>query len=238
MELFAKLEVLCWLLPPSGLKNAILRRFGHRISTTAHIGPVLAFGVTRFEIGEHVRINPLNVIKDLSLVRLDDEVWINSWNWISAAPEFQLVSPEAGVLHIGRGGKVGSRNYLDCSGTIIIRPYGWVGGNRTFLQTHDVDLKNEQQKAGRIVIGHHSLVHSCSVLLMGAYLPDQSVLATNSTMLASTANEERRGVYAGSPATWQGETGGQWFERTGVVMTDHVIDGPIGLESDTPSVPG
>lgn len=221
----AKIQALFWLLPPSRLKNAILRRFGHVIADSASIGPILVMNVRRFEIGDNVRINPGNVFKALSLVRLDAGAWIASWNWISAAPEFQLIDPGAGTLHMQDSAKVGSRNYLDCSGTIIVRQHGWVGGNRTFLQTHEPDLENMRQTAGRIVIGHHSLVHSCSVLLKGAYLPDQSVLETNSTLLPAPKDvEPRRGVYGGSPAKWLGETSGKWFERTDVVITEHTVD--------------
>jgi len=197
---------------------------------------VLVLGATRFEIGDDVRINPFNVFKSMSLVRLDEEAWIASWNWFSAAPEFQQIDPLAGTLHMQRASKVGSRNYLDCSGTIIIREYAWVGGNKTFLQTHEPDLINERQTAGRIVIGHHSLVHSCCVLLKGAYLPDQSVLETSSTLLAG--DDRRRGVYAGSPAKWKGETRGRWFERTSPVIGDNIVEGRLGPQTENSALIG
>jgi acetyltransferase-like isoleucine patch superfamily enzyme len=231
-------QAVCWLLPPSRLKNSILRRFGHAVHANSRIGPVLVAGVARFEIAENARIAPFNVFKGLSLARLGEGAWVASWNWISAAPEFQTVDRQAGTLDMHRGAKIGSRNYLDCSGTIVIREFGWVGGNRTFLQTHEPDLEHHRQTAGRIVIGHHSLVNSCCVLLKGAYLPDQSVLETNSTMLASSAADQRRGVYAGSPAKWTGETHGEWFERVSLVMDELVIDGPLGVDSDNPAVAG
>lgn len=229
------LEVACWLLPASRRKNALLRHFGHRISESASIGPTIALGVGRFEVGDAVRVNTGNVFKGLSLVRLDQGAWIASWNWITAAPEFQAVDAFAGTLHMQRGSKVGSRNYLDCSGTIVIRSYGWVGGNRTYLQTHEPDLVNERQTAGRIVVGHHSLVHSCAVLLKGAVLPDKSVLETSSTLLAAV-DLPRRGIYSGSPARWIGDTEGDWFERTELVMTDPIIEGTMGPEGGPPTV--
>ncbi|MDT5008693.1 MAG: hypothetical protein QOH57_310 [Mycobacterium sp.] len=230
------LHILAWLLPRSSLKNSLLRRFGHEISKTASIGPTLVFGAGRFSIGDGARINPFNIFKSLSLVRLDAEAVIASWNWISAAPEFQLIDSQAGTLHMQRASKIGSRNYLDCSGTIIVCEYAWVGGNRTFLQTHEPDLVNARQTAGRIVIGHHSLVHSCCVLLKGAYLPDQSVLETNSTLLAG--DDRRRGFYAGSPATWKAETQGAWFDRTTAFIGATIIDGPMGPQPDTSSLTG
>jgi acetyltransferase-like isoleucine patch superfamily enzyme len=226
------LEFLCWLLPPSRLKNAVLRRFGHQISTTASIGPIFVFDVDRFELGEEVRIWPFNVFKGLRLVRLDDEATIRAWNWISGAPEFRDGDPEAGTLDLGYGSGVGARHELDCSGAIILRPYANIGGGRSLLQTTDSDHK--RQTAGRIVIGYSSLIGSCAVLLKGAHLPDKSVLAANSVLYGPTGDEQqRRGLYAGAPATWKAEMHGDWFERTVVLISEHVVDGPMGPERDS-----
>ena len=132
------------------------------------------------------------------------------------------------------GAGIGARNLLDCSGRITISTYANVGGHRTLLQTLEADLSNHRQTAGRIVIGHHALVASCSIVLRGAQLPAQSVLAANSTLVADSATEQRRGVYAGSPATWKGETRGHWFERTEHVMTEHVVEHQMGPEGGAP----
>jgi acetyltransferase-like isoleucine patch superfamily enzyme len=228
------LEFLSWLLPPSRLKNAILQRFGHSISPTASIGPIFVFGVDRFELGEDVRIWPFSVIKGLRLVRLDKEATIRAWNWISAAAEFREGDPQAGTLDLGYGSGVGARHLLDCSGAIILQPYANIGGGRSILQTVDFDSIHERQTAGRIVLGQHSLVGSRAALLKGAYLPDQSVLASNSVLYAPTTDEpQRQGLYAGAPATWRAETRGAWFDRIDPLITEHIIDGPMGPEPDS-----
>jgi acetyltransferase-like isoleucine patch superfamily enzyme len=229
-------ELCCWLLPPSRLKNAILRRFGHRIAVTARIGPIMVLGVGRFEIGEHTCIGPFNVFKDLSLVRMDDVVDIGSFNWVSAARDFQEIDPQAGTLHFGNGAGMRSRNYLDCSGTILVGPYAAIGGQRVFLQSHEPDFEHHRQTASRIVVGHHSVTASGSMMLAGARLPDQSVLAANSTMLAPKATDELpRGVYAGSPAKWKAETRGEWYVRTTHRMPGTIGNGPMGPATDDPA---
>lgn len=224
------LELLAWLLPASETKNSILRRFGHRIAHGARIDPNVVVGVGRFDVGSDTHIWPFNVFRGLSLVELDDHAMIKSWNWITADPQFQAVDVGAGTLHMQFGSGVGARNHLDCSGTIIVRPYGFVGGHRTFLQTHQPNVNRGTQSAGRIVVGHHSLVASCSILLTGAELPAQSVLAANSTLAPLAEPNLRRGVYAGSPATWKTTTQGEWFDRTDHWMHDCVIDAPMGPE--------
>jgi acetyltransferase-like isoleucine patch superfamily enzyme len=222
------LQVLIWLLPPSRLKNRILCSFGHVIAPTARVGPTIVLDVGRLEIGDHARLGLLNVFRGLSTVRLDAYAAVESWNWISAHPAFQQIDPQAVTLLLGYGAKIGSRNYLDCSGTIAARPYCHIGGNRCVLQTHQPDFLHDRQTGGRITVGHHSMVSSCAVMLKGAYLPDRSLLGANSTMTAAVGHDRRQGLYAGSPAVWKRETHGEWFDRTTHMMTGHVVDGPMG----------
>ena len=218
--------MVCWLLPPSRLKNALLRRFGHQISLTARIGPTVVIGVRRFEIGEHVVISPGNSFKHLGLVRLDKHVLIGSWNWITAAPLFQRVDPRAGTLVMEDGATITSRHYLDATGTIVMKPYARIGGGRAYLQTHEPDFDNFRIAAGRIVIGDHSLVGTCAVMLKGAHLPDRSVLGANATMLAG--DDRRSGLYAGSPARWRRAVTGEYFVSKEYYTYDYVLDEPMG----------
>jgi acetyltransferase-like isoleucine patch superfamily enzyme len=231
-RLFAGVQLLCWLLPASRSKNRVLNRFGHDIALTARIGPTIALGVKRFHIGQHVRFALFNVFRDLSTAWLDDYVIIESWNWISASPEYQAVDPKAGTLFMGIRAKIGSRNYLDCSGTITIRPFGTVGGNRCLFHTHQPDYAHDRQTAGRVTVGEHSFVGSCAVMLKGAWLPARSILAANSTMTAFAASQRKPGLYAGSPAIWKKQTVGEWFDRTAYMMSEHVIDEPMGMLPD------
>lgn len=222
----AAFQIICWLLPPSRLKNAILRRFGHRIAGSARIGPTIVLGVRRFEIAENVVISPGNAFKSLSYVRLDKHVLFGSWNWITAAPLFQQVDPQAGTLIMEEGATLTSRHYLDATGTIVMKPYARIGGGRAYIQTHEPDFDNFRIAAGRIEIGDHSLVGTCAVMLKGAVLPDRSVLGANSTMLAG--DDRRPGLYVGSPAKWRREVTGEYFVATDYYTYDYVIDAPMG----------
>jgi acetyltransferase-like isoleucine patch superfamily enzyme len=222
------IQILFWLLPASRLKNRLLRTFGHDIHPSAHIGPNLVVGVMKFEIGQTAAIGPFNVFRGLGLVRLSEYSIVNSWNWISAHPVYRNVDPDAGTLFLGTCARIGSRNYLDTSGTIVIKAFSYVGGNKCLLQTHEPHFATDQQSVGRITVGHHSMVGSRAVLLKGAELPDESLLAANSTLVR--ANKElRKGLYAGSPAVWKRETEGEWFSRNTYTMGGHIIDEPMGI---------
>jgi acetyltransferase-like isoleucine patch superfamily enzyme len=230
--LVTALELVCWLMPPFALKNRLLARFGHDVASTARIGPTIAVDVMKFSIGEHVRIGLFNVFRGMSEVRMEDYAIVDSWNWISAHPSFQQLDPKAGTLFLGVRARIGSRCYVDCSGTVIIRAFAEVGGHRCLLQTHEIDYERKVQTAGRITVGHHSFVGSCAVMLKDSVLPDQSLLAANATMTRGSAVEEKRGLYAGSPAKWKRETTGDFFDDVTYWTVDNVVDGAMGVSDE------
>lgn len=229
------LHALVWLLPASNIKNRLLRAFGHEIGASARLAPSIVIGLGRFRIGEQCSFGAFNVFKGTSLVYLEDEAGIASWNWISAAPAYQLIDPGAGSLIMFHGARIEGRNYLDCSGTIEVGAYSAIGGQRCLLQSHEPQFVGPRQRVGRIVIGHHSLVGSCSVLLKGAELPPQSVLAAHSTLIGRKLDDPKSGVYGGTPAKYLAPTQGEWFERSVNAITDYAVDGVMGL-APKPSV--
>lgn len=221
------LEAIVWMLPANRRKNALLRRLGHQVADSAVIAPNLVLNVRRFEIGEGVRIGMLNVFRGLGLVRLGDHVIINSWNWVSASPQFQLVDSMAGTLDLRFGAGITSRHYLDASGTIVMDRHARIGGGRAYIQTHEPDFATNRQTAGRIFIGHHALVSSCAVMLKGAHLPPCSILAANSTLLPM-GSPPVPGLYAGSPAKWKRELDGEYFRSPDHEMSEFVVEGQMG----------
>lgn len=227
-KISSRLELIVWLLPASAVKNRCLRYFGHSIAASATVGPNIVIGLRKAKIGEDVLLRPFNVIRGLGCLILESQTEIGSWNWISAHPAFQEVDTQAGTLILRYRSRIGSRCYIDTSGTVDVRDYGNVGGNRCFLQTHEPDFANNRQTVGRITVGAHSMAASTSVMLKNSVLPDRSLLAANSTMRA--AADRRPGLYAGSPAVWKKETPATgWFTRDDREMTEHVIEGQMGL---------
>lgn len=222
-------EMLVWLLPPLRVKNRLLGLFGHTIHPTASIMPIIAIGVRRVKVGAGCKIGLLNTFRGLRLIELDDESLIESWTWISAHPIFQTLDDQAGTLYLGFGSKIGSRCYIDCSGTVVVRSYAALGGHRCVLQTHEPDLDAAEQTVGRITIGSRSLVSSLTVMLQGAFVPPNSVVGAHSTVLAGYDETSPSGLYVGSPAKYKRELTGAWFDRDFVTMRDHRIDAQQGV---------
>ncbi|MCU1648140.1 MAG: hypothetical protein JWN03_8415 [Nocardia sp.] len=209
------IQALLWLLPASAAKNAGLRRFGHHIGNNVRLGPSLVWSCRRFVIADAVTISTGNVFRGMSEIRLGHEVMIGSWNWISAHPGYQQYSELAGRLNIGDGSFITSRHYLDCSGTIEIGEWSAVGGQRSTLQTHEIDVVTNETTVGRVRIGNRSLVATGCILLRGSSLPDRSLLAAGSTLTrAKSEVPPSQGLWGGVPARFIRPMQGEWFDRT------------------------
>jgi hypothetical protein len=108
------------LLRPSSLKNRLLNLLGHDVDPTATIAPVVIMGRTRLSVGPRASIGPLNVFRDVSVVRIGAACEIGQLNWFTAAP--LLVggspSPDAAVFEMGEAAALTSRHYVDAAGGV------------------------------------------------------------------------------------------------------------------------
>ncbi|MGW0036398.1 acyltransferase [Gordonia sp. NPDC003376] len=228
-------QLLVWLMPASARKNSLLRRFGHQISESAKIDPTIVVGVDEFRVGDGCKLGLLNVFRGLRVVEMEAESLVESWNWVSAHPIYRTFDSRSGTLYFGYRAKLGSRCYVDCSGTVIIRKYGAVGGNRCLLQTHEPDYATSTQTIGRITVDEYAMTASSTVLLKNAYLPSRSLLAANSTLRQGLGPESASGLYAGSPAVWKralATDAGSWFRRTDYEISKFRIDSHQGVSDE------
>lgn len=194
-----RVQFFVWLLPPSGVKNSLLTAAGHRVHSTARVGPIIVLGCPRVEIGRDAVIGPLNVLRSMRRIHLGDQFLMGQLNYISAAREFQAFDEEAGVLTTGTLAVITNRHYLDSSGIIELGTRVIVGGTRVIMQTHEADLSTCTQVAGRITLAEGSMVATGCLLLKGSFLPRNSMLAAGS-LLRGTAGEQEKHLYAGRPA--------------------------------------
>jgi hypothetical protein len=107
-----------------------------------------------------------------------------------------------------------TRHYLDCSGTVELASYAVIGGVRSVLLTHHINVHEAMLTCRPIRIGEQSLVSTNCVLLGGAELPDRSILAAMS-LLMDAPNETHR-LYGGTPARELASYGPDlgWFRRS------------------------
>ncbi|MDT5211076.1 MAG: hypothetical protein QOF67_3491 [Mycobacterium sp.] len=231
------LSLFAWLLPNSRIKTWILRRLGNEIGNEVVLGPCFVVNCGRFVIADKAVIFPRNAFKNLAMVKLGYGALIGQLNQFTAAPEYQQYSDRAGCLLMGEQSAFTNRHYVDCSGQVILRPYGVVGGVRSIVQTHQIDLKGNKTTVGKVVIDENAISLTACVLLKDSYLPPRSVLGAHSLLMKPSPDDElKSGLYAGNPAkfvheidefTWWGRE--TWL--TGVVDCDDSMLEPVDTKA-------
>ena len=228
-----KLETLVWLLPASRFKNWLLTMFGHEIGASVRIAPVLAVRIDHAVIDDGATIGPLNIFRNLRLLSMGAGASIGSFNTVSTAPEFQTVNDDVGTLIMCDGAIITNRHNVDCSGVVRMGEMSALGGQRTTVLSHEVDVSADVQTAGLVLIGERSLVSTNCLLLKGSVLPDYSLLIAKSSLTRSRKPDPQPGIYGGSPARFLHSNpleGGSWFERSETATTRLRVDLPRGLK--------
>lgn len=193
-------SMIVWLLPASTGKNRLLRSLGHTVGDDVRIGPTVVLGGGRFEFGDRSSVGSFNVFRNLRRVELGSDAFIGGYNQMTAAPEYRDVDALAGTLVLANRAGIINRHYLDCSGRIEVGEMSMIGGIKSVLQTHELDLASDTTTIGTIKIGEFAFTGTGVILLQGAVIPDRSVLAAGSTRLRSAESDLPDSLYAGSPA--------------------------------------
>lgn len=196
------LSLIVWLLPDSGLKRRALRYLGNHIGQNVRIGPTLVMNCGKFSMDDGSALASFNIFRNLSSVTLGPRCFIGNFNQFTAAPAYQHFSPLVGKLILKDRSAITNRHYFDCSGQIILEPYAGIGGIRSILQSHEIDLTEDRTSPGRIILGENAMTGTGCTLLKDSYLPSRSVLAARS-LLVKAKNPEQLPVstlYGGVPA--------------------------------------
>lgn len=173
--------LLTGLLPSSVFKNAVLRKLGFDIHSTAEISPCVLWGVGHLKVGEYARIGTFTVLRGLSRVVLGDSARIGQLNWISSAPNL-WISERSGILSLGVHSAITNRHYLDCSGGIAIGTHSTVAGVRSTFITHGINWRDAEQSVSPIDVGAYCIISSNVNLTPGTTVPDRSVVGMGVTV--------------------------------------------------------
>lgn len=209
------LSLIVWLLPSSDVKRRLLRLLGNDVAPDAVIGPNLVLGCGRFSVGDGVIIFNFNVFRNLTYVQLDERSLIGSWNQFTAAPEYQGYSDKVGILLMKKLAGITNRHYFDCSGQVILNTNAGVGGIKSIIQSHEIDLAENRTTVGRVILGENAMSGTACIFLKDSYLPPRSILAAGSLLAkAKESNETPEGLYAGTPARFVREIAEvAWWNR-------------------------
>ena len=128
---------------------------------------------------------------------------IGQFNWFSAAPFLveESVSPIAGQFLLCAHASFTSRHYVDASGGVLIGEYATVAGVRSTFMTHGIDVEDNVLDSAPINVGRYAMVGGGCNLVMGASVPDYSLVAMGSVVIQGL--DEPYSLYAGAPAKFK-----------------------------------
>ena len=198
------LSLLIIAILPQSLKKIILRQFfGFKIDPSAYIGFSL-LRVSNLTMAEHAKIGHLNVFKGLDHVSMESHSSLGNLNWITGFPKenkyhFSHIHNRTPTLIIGEHSAVTNRHLIDCTETFEIGKFTTFAGFKSQVLSHSIDLELNRQHAIPIKIGDYCFVGTNCILLPGSQLPDFSVLAASSVLIANKCNEVAC-LYGGNPA--------------------------------------
>jgi acetyltransferase-like isoleucine patch superfamily enzyme len=196
------LGILSLLLPWELRRSFLESQFGYSIHPSSRIGFAWIFP-RKLVMEEGSRIGHLTLCKNIDLLHLGAHVVVGQLNWITGFPSgpsrhFAHQPDRRPELIIVQHAGISSRHLIDCTARVRIGAFATIGGFRSQLLTHTIDLNAGRQTAEPIEIGGYSFTGTNSVVLGGSVLPHHSVLGAQS--LLNKKWDEPYRLYAGVPA--------------------------------------
>jgi acetyltransferase-like isoleucine patch superfamily enzyme len=189
---------------PQFMKRWVYRRLlGWSVAPTARVG--LSFVHAKHaQLGEHTNIGHFNVIRNLELLELGAHAFVGNRNYISAEPfnspkKLCHAQGRKPGLILGEHAAITGTHFIDCNDLVSIGEFSLLAGKGTFIYTHGIDVRKNEQTVGKVRIGKYCMVGARCMIVKGAELPDCSVLAAQSMLQRKMS--EPYGLYSGNPAT-------------------------------------
>lgn len=144
-----------------------------RLSGGARIGHLNFFDVDSIRIGKNARIKHLNFCKGDFCVILENNIYINHTNKISALHKKIGIKP---VFHMKEFSHITVGHVIDMADSVTIGKGSWIAGCDTHLWTHSFFLSRLSYKNKKIcnpiTIGNHVYVGARCSIMPGVYICD------------------------------------------------------------------
>jgi acetyltransferase-like isoleucine patch superfamily enzyme len=174
---------------------------GWDVHPTATVGHTV-LAARKVTLGPGAKIASGNMIKGLEELRLDADAAIGPFNWISGPPlpsgRFSGARKRRPALVMEESASIASRHHIDCSDTVTLAPFATLGGSRTTIYTHSVNLVANRQRTAPVHIGERSAVLTHCVILAGMHVPARSIVSAGSVV--NTLLTKELTFYVGNPA--------------------------------------
>jgi acetyltransferase-like isoleucine patch superfamily enzyme len=219
---------------PWRLKRLVYRALGHDVDPTAHVGLALVLVdhlklgpgarighlnlilVDRLEMAEGASIRQLNLIRHCDLVRMDEHAVIGGMNIVNGTgrdSKYLQGVDRTPALLLGPHTAITYGHFLDTSDTIELEAFSAIGGWRSQVLSHALDVEHAEQFTAPVVLEEYSFAATAVVILPGSRLPAYSMLGANSLLNKPMGHSYR--LYGGTPAKEVTELAPDlaWFTR-------------------------
>jgi acetyltransferase-like isoleucine patch superfamily enzyme len=156
-------------------------------------------------MGKETRIDHFTVAIHLDSIELGEHATIGRSNWITgfssnSDKHFAHQKDRRPRLIVGEHSALTKKHYLDCTHEIRVGRFTTIAGHQSEMLTHSIDIVAGRQHSEPIEIGDYCFVSTRCVILGGARLPSQSVLAAGAVL--TKAFEKSFSLYGGVPARY------------------------------------
>ena len=173
---------------------------GFEIHKKARIGlSVLLADQTIMEEG--ALITHFTLVNSIDRLHMKSFSKMGKFNWITGANSKSKMfndSKRKCELILGVHTHITGQHHIDCTGGVHIGEFTTLAGIRSQILSHSVDVTLSKQLAGPVRIGRYCFIGTASIILMGAELPDYSILGAGAIL--NKKYSEPYQLYAGNPA--------------------------------------
>jgi acetyltransferase-like isoleucine patch superfamily enzyme len=100
-----------------------------------------------------------------------------------------------------------------------LRPFSAIGGVKSIIQSHELDLVHNKTEPGRVVLDKNAVTSTGCILLKDSCLPERSVLAAGAVLRKAKEGENMptSSLYGGAPARFIREIKrSEFWDRTDI----------------------
>ena len=166
---------------PSFLRVLLLRMLGHKIGRNVHISILTVLHAPKIEIGDNVRIGPLNIIE------CGDEVKIGFSSQIS----FLVIIYGRGSFRLGARSYVSVKTFIDTAGGVEIGDYSGTGPG-TMIFSHASFLpptKGFPRVINKTIIGNYVWLGGLNFVTAGTVIGDHVMSLPGSVISKKVESE-------------------------------------------------
>lgn len=196
------LQIVIMPLPWFLRRKVLCRLLHYEIDEDAHIGrSIILADILIME--SNSKLGSLTICRNIDKLHMKKNSSIGSLNFFTGfnskkTNEYTHRVDRKCELVLGEHSIITSRHYLDCNGGIYIGNFTTIGGIRSTLLTHSIDVYESRQDVKPINIGDYCFTGTGCVILAGSVLPNFCVLGGGAVL--SKVYLDSHYLYAGVPA--------------------------------------